>query len=174
MIDEYTRTPINIGYPHSRIHAGNSFFAQVIDDSMAADDVLMLLLVTADSDDWVHLIWGVNVTAESKIEFFEGVTYSSAGSDVTPVNRNRNSANTSATTAKKNPTITDNGTLLETLFCGTTGLHLTESSNSRNENEWILKPDTKYLLKVTALGSMKARLYGNWSEHTSLGFEGWM
>jgi len=174
MIDEYTRASVNIDYPHHQIHDGNSYFAEVINTEMSTDDTLMLMLVTADSNDWVHLIWGGNVTAEALVQFYEGVTYSSAGSAVTIVNRHRNSAATSATVAKKDPTITDYGTLLTTLFCGTTGLHLTESSNSRNENEWILKPNTKYLLKITAQGAMKGRLYGNWSEHTSLGFEGWM
>ena len=173
MIDPYTRGLVNVAYPHYQTHQGNAYAAQVTDESLSATDTLKMLMITADSTDWVHLVWGLNVTGEATIQFLEAVTVSAEGTAVTALNRNRNSANTPGTTVKKNPTVTDNGTQLISLYCGTTGLHINEAQISQNECEWILKPDTKYVLALTAHGDLKARIFCEWSEHAYRGLEGW-
>lgn len=84
------------------------------------------------------------------VELFEAPTTSANGTAKTPLNKNRNSTTVSKTLVYMNPTITANGTLLATrqiLQVGG-GAHI-EGGEASISSEWILKPNTKYIIKIT-------------------------
>lgn len=81
------------------------------------------------------------------IDFYEATTTSFNGTLVTSYNNNRNSTNTASLLIYDAPTITTVGTLLEPVLVPSTkqaGAIGTDASN-----EWILKQDTKYMIRVT-------------------------
>jgi len=173
MVDPYTRAQVYLGYSHNRIHEGSAFYAQHIDSSMADTDTIKLLLVTPDTTTWIHLIWGMDTTGNCTVEFYEACTTSNDGTALSIYNRQRNSALTPSLVVKHTPTVTNNGTLLQSFYSGSSGRFVTEAVESRNENEWILKQNTKYLIQLTAHASIKGRLFCNWSEQSYRGLEGW-
>lgn len=87
------------------------------------------------------------------ILIYEGATTSDDGTVQTSFNINRNSANTPGSALYIGPTVTDVGTLIHTGWAvptGTgTGLSATGTIVSSQGEEWVLKPSTKYLIRVT-------------------------
>lgn len=98
---------------------------------------------------------GFEVSASAgatKIEIFESPTTTANGTAITPLNKNRSSTRTSLTSVYFNPTVSANGTLLATrqiLSIGG-GAH-TEGGGTGISSEWVLKPNTKYIVKITNL-----------------------
>jgi len=87
------------------------------------------------------------------VQVYEGTTTSADGTPITTQNTNRNSTNTPSTVLTSAPTITDDGTLVHTSWMPPTGTGTGQSANGlvgeTNGEEWILKPATKYLVRIT-------------------------
>lgn len=168
-LDNSTNTIQTIDYAHHEIHAGSHFksgfgsITQVLD----IDDTVTLLFVTPNTTKWGHWTLTAQATAFAKIELFEGTTTSSNGTAVTRWNRNRNSATTSVITAFHTPTVTADGTKFSTKFIGGTGFKSDIGGETRGSSEIMLKQDTKYLIRGTALAdNMSIQIGGDWYEHT--------
>jgi hypothetical protein len=88
------------------------------------------------------------------IQVYEGTTTSDDGTEITAIyNTNRNSANTPDLNIFSAPTVTDVGTLVHTTWMvpTSTGVGLSSAGlvGETNGEEWVLKPSTKYLIRVT-------------------------
>lgn len=164
MIDPYTRGQVQLAYCHHEIHEGNLFYIERVDATMVDTNKIEIVIVTPNTTKWPHAFIGVSVTGASTLQIYEGVVTSADGTAMTEANRNRNSSAEATVVVTHSPTIDDVGTLLQTKYCGATGKFSADGEDQRNENEWILKQNTKYLLRLTANAEIKGKLFCNWYE----------
>jgi hypothetical protein len=84
---------------------------------------------------------------------YEGTTTSADGAAVSVFNVNRNSSNTPDTVLTTGPTVTDVGTLIHTQWIPPSATGVGQSPagvvGETNGEEWVLKPSTKYLVRIT-------------------------
>jgi len=167
-IDATTHTLQTIDYAHHEIHAGSHFKASYQDTSMATNDTITLLFVTPDTTEWAHWVLTGQATGAVVIQLYEGTTTSSNGTAVTVVNRNRNISGTANTTlVYHTPTVTTDGTKIVEKWLGSEGFKEDVGGGIRGDSELILKQNTKYLIRLTAVSNgIKGAIGGDWYEHT--------
>ena len=128
--------------------------------------MINLLFVTPDSTIYAHWTLTAQTTGAAIVQIFEGTTASSNGTAVTRLNRNRNSTNTSTTLAFHTPTITADGTKMSEKYLGSEGFKESTGQGVRGDSEFILKRNTKYLVRCTAISDdIKCAIGGDWYEH---------
>ena len=170
MLDEMTRALVMISYEHHEIHEGSLFYAEFVDATMVDTNKLELIIVTPDTTRHAHMFFGVSVTGASTTQIYQDVTTSADGTAVTRKNRHGNSSNTATVVVTHTPTITNDGALFQTKYCGATGKFSADGEDQRSENEWLLKQNTKYLFRLTADANIKGKIFCNWYEHIHWGF----
>ena len=141
---------VTIAYEHLRIHEGNTFTVLEVTD-LGQAGVRNLYIVTPDTNKWAHLVWEIEHEKETSIQFYMDSTYSNIGTEITPFNRNGNSPNIATTKVYHTPTITDVGTLIGIIQQGD---GKKAGGSDRQSNEFILKRNTVYLVKITNLASV--------------------
>lgn len=147
--DEYTGALAAIPIEHLMIHAGRYFTVPDIDNDVDIAAPKEWLFVTPDEDELeVHMVFGIVSSAQSIVELFEAPTTSADGTEIEPVNHHRTSAYESAIAVYYDPTVTADGTRLDVKGIGSTGGSVKIGGETRGE-EWDIKPNTKYLLRVT-------------------------
>lgn len=147
-VDSKTKVLTTIDYSHHEIHDGNHFLytdAQELASGATGD----YLITVKNSTKWPHMLFDLSGSAITQYLLYEatdrvGVTLETVG------NSNRNSANaTPETTIHKGVTGgSTNGTLIHEFKGGSATNQSKSGSNTRNDEEIILKQNTKYLLKV--------------------------
>jgi len=84
---------------------------------------------------------------------FENPTVSAVGTPITAMNVNRGSDNTPDLELYAEPTVTDDGTNIFTLWAPPTGTGTGQSANGiagvGQAGEWLLKPSNTYLIRLT-------------------------
>ena len=164
-IDENTRAIATIEYEHYQIHAGNTFTVLEVTDlgNMAIRDILV---VSPDTTQWAHLVWEIEHELETSIHFYRDTTYTDNGTPISSFNRNGNSTNTATTLVYHTPTITDVGTLKGTIQ---QGAGKKAGGSDRLANEFILKQNTTYLIRISNLTVNNNLIFMklNWYEHTN-------
>lgn len=155
---------------HSMVHAGDSYRIDHVtaDDSPLANDASLEARLTTPAGGFPHVIPTFWCEGLSQAYVFEGTTFSSDGDDKTPVQRNRNSSNTSVLTIRTDPTVDSDGTALwDGVWSGVEGLGPLPGAQaeSRGSHEIILKPSTEYLFRVTARDNgLRASIRLDWYE----------
>lgn len=155
---------VSLDYAHYEIHEGNHYFVKKT-ASLAKAGTKDILIVTPDQDIYAHLIAGVEATSSSFLaSFFEDVTATANGTLGGSRNRNRNAAENNTTIVYEDPTITATGNLLWSLSLGA-GRNV--GGASRDNEEVILKKNTKYLLRITEDNVAATNINWNldWYEH---------
>ena len=165
-IDSMTRAINTISHAHHEIHEGSHFKADRQDIALSTTDTIELLLTTPDTTKWVHFLLTMQSTGEVVVELYEGTTVSAEGTAITPINRNRNSATKSVVVVTHTPSVSSDGTKLTENWIGTTGFKEDIGDTLRDNSEIILKQNTKYLIRLTAVGDgIKGAIGGDWYEH---------
>lgn len=134
---------------HQRVHEGRLFSGGYYNASVADTASIYLLVQTGAQD--THAVFYGSSSGDATLEYFEGTTFSAAGTAVSALNHNRQSAKTFTGTITHTPTITANGTQLDgTVFIpgGTKGSGSGGSSTGFLE-EMLLANSTNYLVKLT-------------------------
>ena len=169
-IDGVTTAFKTIDYAHHEIHEGKHFKAGFQDTSMATDDVINLLFITPDSETYAHWVLKGQSTGAVVIELYEAPTTTANGTAVTVVNRDRNVVGTANTTlVYHTPTVTAVGTKLVEKWMGNEGFKESIGGEQRGDSELILKANTKYLVRLTAVSDgIKGAIGGDWYEHESV------
>ena len=129
---------------HHEIHEGESFSA--VYQATKDDAETLDLQITTPATEYLHSVLEASSTLEAEVALYEAPT-TSGGTAVTAYNRNRNSQNVAAATVAHTPTVSAVGTLLAATTIGT---GKSVGGNLRGISEWILKPSTKYLLRITS------------------------
>jgi hypothetical protein len=144
---------ITIPPEHHEIHCGDSYeMTHSIDLTNGQIYNILIIVPNATGTGQAQKLWHfkgeVDTEAEALIEFFEGPTYSAAGTGLTSVNRNRQLAAsyTDYLGITYTPTLTGDGTRI---FIKRVGSGRSSGGSATRSDEFVLKNNTAYLLRVT-------------------------
>ena len=173
-MDASTHSIQTMSYEHHEIHSGSHYFVVGYQDIPQAGDVLDFTWLIPDSPKEIHWIWSIEVDSEILWQVYEGAVASNPlANAVTPLNSNRNSPKTSATTMKfeiqadlataNADTNVTTATLIES---GKIGDGKQSGGNIGRSNELIMKRNTLYCLRATATAAGYIAFNMQWYEHT--------
>jgi hypothetical protein len=164
-VDKTTNTLQIIDYAHHEIHAGSHF---IYTDSVAlnSSEAQVYLITTPNSTKYAHMLFDLDGSAITQFDLYEdsdrvGTTLQTVG------NNNRNSSTAATVTIHKGITggSTD-GRLIHTYKGGGASAQARSASIVRNDEELILKRNTKYLLRLTSgTNSNLTNVRLEWYEH---------
>lgn len=165
-VEETTNSVKMIEYSHGELHEGNHFVVRNT-ELLAKAGTKDILIVTPNTTKWCHFIleYESNDAAVTGY-FYEAVTTSSNGTIDGTRNRNRNYPDNNTTLVYNNPTIASTGILLTKR---TVGSGKSSGGGARDNNEFILKQNTKYLLRITEgnIAPTNINWILDWYEHTN-------
>lgn len=142
---------------HHRIHEGNLFHANIISTNLQIINPKYILFISPPQDPVaadttkVHLIFKVTANPGILLEFFEDSVVTNNGTAVPLINHNRNSTTIPLGQVFENPTVTSDGTRIYVELVGTSAIGGISTTFDRDEDEYILKVQTNYLIKITPL-----------------------
>lgn len=159
LIEEITGSALAISTDHSNIHAGIAYTTTNKFTIAAAGSAYLEMIVPAGA--YVHFKPVSMQTDGPKItiQLIEAPALTTGSTAVVPANRRRVATPTvSIVTVKSNPTAVSAGTVLDQDYIGggTGNGQTVTGGNASNDNEWVLKPATTYVLKVTNGGASSA------------------
>jgi len=172
--DSSTRSLQTIEYEHHEIHDGSHFFIVGYQD-LAVNNVLDFTWQTPDTTKWVHWLWNISTEKETLWQVYENATATNPlANTLTPLNSNRNSANTSGTTIKfelqsnlaaaNADTSVGGATLIQS---GISGSGKKTSGEESRTHEIIMEQNTLYCLRATATEAGFINFNMHWYEHTN-------
>ena len=169
-VDKTTHAINVIAYAHHEAHGGSAY---VISQRTAVNEFdiaapMTFYITTPDTTKWPHLTITGEANTAAYWELFEdnGNTDNfnvTGGDSVTAMNRNRNSSKTSGLTITTGATVTQatSDVLIETEALG-------KSGGSGERHEFILKQNTKYLVRSTSYADNNEGSFTiDWYEHTN-------
>jgi len=186
LLDAMSGTPVGITFPHHKIHNGDSFTTNFTDETLADAETIILAFKTATGPKRIHLFAFFSTLVGGSLNIWEGATWTTTTGVVNPIINRRRDENpntsglledltaTPAFTATGN--ILSNPTLTGGVVTPTSATSLDKqyawgekgkigAGYLRDENEFILKPDTTYAIVFTSIGaSNKAQINLNWYE----------
>ena len=139
-----------IDQAHHEIHEGDYWFADDVSATLTANAIKYWLLVTPNEATALHSLPVVIGTGEIILEVYEGVTVATNGTELQLLNRDRNSTATTTYKFYKDPTnpVTTGCPLVRYVRVGS---GKNAAGDARSDSELILKANTKYLIKATAI-----------------------
>lgn len=165
-VDTISDNQVITSETHNNIHAGKHYFVGGY-STLASGDPLIWYFTTSDSDTLVHMTFSINAINVMHVVVYEGGTYS-GGTSVTPVNSNRNSANTSISTVKYAPSSYTFGTGIDSAKVGSSGGHPLSNDiggGMSRENELILDNNQTYMwVIVSGAADNDITFHGDWYE----------
>ena len=169
-IDDSTASIQTIEYEHHEIHSGSHYFVVGYAD-LAINHVLQFTWQMPNTTKWIHWKWSISTESETLWQVYEGGSITNAlANEITPLNSNRNSANTSGTTmryedhanlADANTDVTPT-TLIQS---GISGAGKTGGSEEPS-HELVLDQNALYVLRATATAAGFINFSMEWYEHT--------
>jgi len=150
--DLMSNLPTVIQAEHAAIHKGWHFSVSGF-ATLASGAKQDFTLTTPNSDELIHLTFGIEGTTQTEFYMFEASSYdvASGGSAVVPVANRRDETYTSICSLRSGPSIVSTGTLLWSQSKGVAG---SNPANARNvglvnrDHEFVLKPGTQYLFTL--------------------------
>ena len=165
-VDDISKGLIFLDVAHNKIHDGNAY---CINDTVACNTTTYKWqIVTPNSTTYMHLVFVLTCTGEATFLVTEGSDRGN-GVAITVVNRRRIGTPKVAGGTIFIPTTsgsTDGAVTLFSMRNGITGAggKSVETSSARAENEWILKPNTKYIVSITTYASVYVSCQLGWYE----------
>lgn len=159
-VDQYGPWLVTIDQPHHQLHEGERFVSTHAAATVNTNGTCIVHIKTGAN--YSHLVYDVFGTNVYTIQFYEAPTVTGNGTSVAVLNRNRNSAKVTTTTMLHTPTTTALGTSLEgPLYIGSGQSKV--GGTTRGQNEWLLKPNTSYLVHVTSRGDANSlTVFADW------------
>lgn len=158
-----------ITFSHHMVHKGDHFL--YTDHATLANAATQdYLITTPNTTKWAHMVFFLEGSAITQWQLFEGsdkigTTLQAAG------NNNRNSSTTAGVTVHKGTSGgTTDGTQLHIFKGGSATNQAKSASDTGNNEELVLKQNTKYILRVTSasdgnLTNVKLEWYEHESNH---------
>ena len=176
LIDRSTNAIKTVDYAHYEVHVGRSYAIYATFD-LPASNYIDIQIVVPDSARWAHFEPFISSEGGAQAWFYEGVVINTAGTAMIPMNKNRNSANTSEFTFASIVNTSLSNANADTDITGAALLATGKSGAGRGiggefgvRNEWNLKQNGKYSIRVLSLVN-NATQYVNfflaWYEHTN-------
>jgi len=171
--DSNTNANTAIEYEHYEIHEGDSYgYTEVKDQTV--NHVYDIQITTPNTTKWIHLTFDFVVESETDWYFYENPVIVLAGTAVTPLNRDRNSSNSSGLTVKViTNTSTSNANDDTTVSGATTIQHgisgdKKTGSDMHGRHEFILKQNEDYCLRFIATVAGYVSFHLDWYEHENI------
>ena len=133
----------------SAIHAGHAYVVSAHGVGLADSGTVQFLGRIGSKQ--VHF-YGFDVTVSQSpvlVEFFEAPTVTSPGTAVTTVNKDRGSASTALTLVYSTPTISADGTPLDSQLIPQVSQGSGINPGGTSIGEWVLEANTDYYFRVT-------------------------
>lgn len=149
LTDDETGALVVILAEHHEIHEGESYLVSYKspDASPIADNATLIFVLTTAADQ-VHVIYDYSAGGDSEFELYEGCVVT-GGTSMNYRNKNRNFPDAGGESVVRDPVVNNAGVLLEDTFSpGGTGPQ-SGGGIGGTRNEWILKPNTKYMFRAT-------------------------
>ena len=153
--DAFAHATTVIQEEHRLIHDG-MYFSTNYGFTSLANGANLDILIAVPANSFPHLrAWAYSLEdGPCNFTLYEGTTTSDDGTALTSTNNNRNSTNAPNAVWTHTPTISGVGTaILENHYVPDPGGGFLSGSPGTNfsdvSEEWILKPSTKYLLRLT-------------------------
>lgn len=161
-----------VDYPHHEIHGGSAYYA--VYSALKADtETIEVRIGTPNTTKWAHMLLEIDCALAGTAELWEATTKThAAGNAITPMNRNRNSSNTSGLTICHTPGGAEAAAAMLTQYVGAsaTGGRVAEGGGASSRHEFILKQNEAYLIRVTSRADGNAlSIILDWYEHTDKG-----
>jgi hypothetical protein len=168
LVDGVTSAVKVIDYAHHEVHDGHIF---AVHDTVACDTTTVKWQVTTpNTTRYSHMVFDLSCTGEALYLVTEGSDRTD-GTALAEVNRRRvGTPNVAGTIVTRTPTdgATDGALVLFTERNGITNVagKTLASGAARSNSEWILKPNTKYVVSVTTYAAVYVTCALNWYEHS--------
>ena len=174
-LDSSTAAVTTIDYAHHEIHSGSHYYIQgyltLAEEEGGGEGTYYVKLVTPNTTKWSHFLFDIKSTAICTTTLDEGATGGmTGGSDVTPINNNRNSDKTSGMVLTSGVTVADSyAKRLENDKWGANGFKETIGGGSSRSDELILKQNTTYLRTfISGAAGNIVQFKASWYEHTDV------
>ena len=174
--DTYFSAPVIVDAAHHEIHEGAMFSLFVSESAISDTETIEIFVTTPDTatpQKRAHLIAETSGSLAYTFTIQEGPTYSSGGAAGTAYNRNRGSSTTTGMQDLYTGNTADNivtGGSPTTIWTKFNGSGRDAGGSGRDDNEWVLAPDTSYLFQLTSsagAGTFNDVYIGLiWYEHT--------
>ena len=172
-LDDATDAVMIVDYEHHEIHSGSHYFVVGYVD-LAINHVLDFTWQMPNTTKWTHWTWKISTEAETLWQVYEGATATNPlAVAVTPLNSNRNSANTSGTTMKYEDQANLAAANADTNVSGATLIMSGISGSGKDsglytrDNEIVLDQNVLYCLRATATAAGYVNFSMQWYEHTN-------
>ena len=153
LIDKFQKDPSGgaldiIDHLHYETHEGDVYYFSHLYESVSNNGTADMYISVGDIP--LHATLRVNTGGTSYVNLYDGTSLSATGDDVVPQNKNRLFPNAHEFTVQADPSIDSIGTPMgtgEMLPGGSAGQKAGSSNTERDE--WVLAPNTTYMLRVT-------------------------
>lgn len=155
---------------HVRVHTGVTFQASYKSPEggdIGDNSVLNIFIQTGVN--FNHFVFSTTSGGTSELFIFEDTVVSADGTPLAVWNMNRPKSIVSTSQVSHTPTITSDGTRIHnSLMPGGTGNNRLPGGTARPGTEWILSPNTNYLIRIVnrAGSSQPIGFVGQWYEVT--------
>jgi len=150
---------IMVDVNHQRNHDGRAYQAWRLypDSAKLAAGASCNIVFAAGPGIRMHLTLDAVLMGDAEFYIYEGST-STGGTAFTPINRNRNYTDSSNVAMVMNPTVTATGVLLDAQFLPG-GVGKKAGGGSATSREFVLKPLTNYLIRMTNVNGTAHAVY---------------
>lgn len=148
VVDSVSNAVRTLDTSHAHIHVGEGYtLAERVSIANVGGTFEYLLVNPTSNFPHFRSITVASDGGPFDIDFYEDTTVSANGTLITNYNNKRSSSNTSNLLTYYTPTITADGTLLEPVLVP--GTKQTGSFGSEASEEWNLKDNTNYMIRIT-------------------------
>ena len=166
-LDTSTHSIQIIDYSHHKIHSGSHYYLQGFLE-LGDTELFYIKLVTPNTTTWSHFVFAIKSTGICTTYLDEAATGGmTGGTNVIPLNNNRNSGNTSGMVFTSGVTVaTSYTTRLESDMWGANGFKENIGGSDGREDELMLKQNTTYLRTFLSGASENiVQFKASWYEH---------
>lgn len=143
-----------VDLPHHRIHEGRYFAVTTTATGLSAGVAKDYLIVSPPAFISIaHVITIVTVFPGAIFELFESTVVSANGIPLPAFNQDRADPAAATGFAFEDPVVVTDGTKIFSQIIGSTTEGGTGGNDNRDEEEFLFKPLTNYLLKITPLSN---------------------
>lgn len=162
---DVSRYLIDIGIVHSKIHQGAGFHTGDLTSGVDIASPKKYLIITPDTSARAHIIFILETEPGAKVQLFEDTTVTANGPPLSLINYKRDSITTPVLQISKDPTVTVDGTEIFLWQSGTTIASGRVGGDIHHDDEFILKQNAKYEVKITPLSNnTTVFIHFNWYE----------
>ena len=132
---------------HARVHQGAMWHCSSLVTALS-DGASLDMVITAPTNDNPHMMMEAACGGDAELLFYEGVLFS-GGTTETVYNHKRTASDVWAGIVLTSPTITSTGTQLSVKFMPGGSHGQAQGSAQSFDQEWIIRNDSSYLLRLT-------------------------